>query len=85
MKRNHILTAILLGLLLTLAVTVCACAAEIRPIPLDHDTLDLNNGMFCLLIRGGDGVEKTGSFNAVLYKVDQYDGEQSRAMAPGEQ
>ena len=84
MKRNHIFTAILLGLLLTLAVTVCACAAEIRPIPLDHDTLDLNNGMFCLLIRGGDGVEKTGSFIAVLYKVDRYDGEQIRAMAPGD-
>ena len=83
MKRNHILAAILLALLI-LAVAACAYAAEIRPVPLDHDTLDLGNGVFGFLVRGGDRAEKTGRFTAVLYKTDHYDGEQIRNLAPGD-
>ena len=83
MKKNHVLTVILL-VLLALAVTACASAAEIRPIPLDHDTLDLGNGVFSFFVRGGDRAEKTGSFIAVLYSKDLYDGEQIRNLAPGD-
>ena len=83
MKQNRILTAILL-VMLVLAVAACASAAEIRPVPLDHDTLDLGNGVFGFFVRGGDRAEKTGFFTAVLYKKDQYDGEQIRNLAPGD-
>ena len=83
MKRNHVLTAILLALLV-LAAAACASAAEIRPLPLDHDTLDLGNGVFSLVVRGGDRAEAAGGFTAVLYLEDRYDGEQIRKMAPGD-
>ena len=63
MKQNRIVIAILLAIL-ALAVTACASAAEIRPIPLDHDTLDLGNGVYGLFVRGADRVEKTGFFTA---------------------
>ena len=46
MKRNQILTAVLLALLFTIGFAACACAAEIRPIPVDHDSLDQGNGEF---------------------------------------
>ena len=83
MKPVRILIAVLTALL-ALAATACASAAEIRPIPLDHDTLDLANGVFSFFVRGGDRVEKTGRFTAVLYKKDHYDGEQIRKLAPGD-
>ena len=83
MIKNRILTAILL-VMLVLAVTACASAAEIRPVPLDHDTLDLGNGVFSFTVRGADRVKKTGFFTAVLYKQDHYDGEQIRNLAPGD-
>ena len=83
MKHNHVLTAILLALLV-LAAAACASAAEIRPLPLDHDTLDLGNGVFNLVVRGGDRAEAAGGFTAVLYLEDRYDGEQIRKMAPGD-
>ena len=83
MKRNHVLTAILLALLV-LAAAACASAAEIRPVPLDHDTLDLGKGVFNLVVRGGDRAEAAGGFTAVLYLEDRYDGEQIRKMAPGD-
>ena len=44
MKRVLILTAVLLALLFTIGFAACACAAEIRPIPVDHDSLDQGNG-----------------------------------------
>ena len=83
MIKNRILTAILLAMLV-LAVTACASAAEIRPVSLDHDTLDLGNGVFSFTVRGADRVKKTGFFTAVLYKQDHYDGEQIRNLAPGD-
>ena len=83
MKQNRILIAILL-VLAALVITACASAAEIRPVPLDHDTLDLGNGIYGLFVRGGDRVEKTGFFTAVLYLRDHYDGEQIRNLAPGD-
>ena len=83
MKQNRIVIAILLAIL-ALAVTACASAAEIRPVPLDHDTLNLGNGVYGLFVRGADRVEKTGFFTAVLYKQDHYDGEQIRNLAPGD-
>lgn len=83
MKRSRVLTAILTALL-ALTVTVCASAAEIRPVPLDHDTLDLANGVFSFFVRGGDRAEKTGRFTAVLYRKDHYDGDQIRNLAPGD-
>ena len=83
MKQNRIVIAILL-VMLALAVAACASAAEIRPIPLDHDTLDLGNGVFGFFVRGADKVEKTGSFTAVLYKQDHYDGQQIRNLASGD-
>ena len=84
MKCNRILTAVLLVLLLALAVTVCASASEIRPIPVDHDQVDLENGEFCLEIKNADRIEPNGFFIAVLYLEDRYDGDQIRSLAPGD-
>ncbi|MBQ6290531.1 MAG: hypothetical protein IJK71_14960 [Clostridia bacterium] len=83
MKRNQILTAILLVLLLTLCFVACACAAEIRPIPVDHDSLDLGNGEFRLSFRSTDRIGNGGYFIAVLYLQDHYDAKQIRTLAPG--
>ena len=82
MKRN-ILAAVLLVLLFTLCLTACACAAEIRPIPVDHDRLDLGNGEFRLSFRNTDRVSSGGSLTAVLYLRDHYKAEQIRSLAPG--
>lgn len=84
MKRAYIAAIVLTALLLIPVFTCSASAAEIRPIPIDHDSLDLGNGTFHLLVRWPGQVEKTGRFTAVLYLEDRYNGEQIRAMAPGD-
>ena len=84
MKRNHILFAILAVLVLSLTVFACASAAEVRPIPLDHDTLDLENGTFRLAVRNTNQAKKGEFFTAVLYLEDHYDGEQIRSLVPGD-
>ena len=56
MKRTHILTVVLLVLFFSLCITACACAAEIRPIPVDHDRLDQSNGEFRLSFRNTDRI-----------------------------
>ena len=82
MKRN-ILAAVLLALLFTLCLTACACAAEIRPIPVDHDRLDLSNGEFRLSFRSTDRISSSGYFIAVLYLQDHYEAKQIRSFSPG--
>ena len=77
MKHNHVLTAILLALL-ALAAAACASAAEIRPLPLDHDTLDLGNGVLSggSLRRGADPEDGPGGYR--LGGRPEMDGEGSR-------
>ena len=84
MKSNRILTATLLALLLALVLTACASAAEVRPVPVDHDRVDLKNGEFSLTARNVDRIGNGNYFTAVLYREDIYDGEQIRALAPGD-
>ena len=84
MKRNQILTAVLLVLLLTLCCTACACAVEIRPIPVDHDSLDLGNGEFRLSFRSTDRIGRSEYFIAVLYLQDHYEAEQIRSLTRGD-
>lgn len=74
MKRNQILTAVLLVLLLTLCCTVFACAAEIRPIPVDHDSLDQGNGEFRLSFRNTGRIGSGGYFIAVLVSAGSLQG-----------
>ena len=84
MKSTRILTAILIALFLALGMIVCASAAEIRPVPVNHDRTDLNNGMFRLAIRNTDRISNDGYFIAVLYQKDCYEGKQIRALVPGD-
>ena len=84
MKYSLIMTAVLLILLLSFCVFACASAAEIRPIPVDHDSVDLSSGEFRLSVRSTGMIEKSGSFFAVLYQQDHYDAEQIKALAPGD-
>lgn len=84
MKRTHILTVVLLVLFFSLCITACACAAEIRPIPVDHDRLDQSNGEFRLSFRNTDRIGDNGYFIAVLYLQDHYQAGQIRSLAPGD-
>lgn len=84
MKRNQILTAVLLALLFTIGFAACACAAEIRPVPVDHDSLDQGNGEFRLSFRSTDRIGNGSYFIAVLYLQDHYEAEQIRSLAPGD-
>lgn len=84
MRRNHVLTAVLLAVLFTLCMAACACAAEIRPIPVDHDKVDLSNGEFCLKVTNANRIENGGFFIAALYLEDHYEAEQIRSLAPGD-
>ena len=84
MKSTRILTAILIALFLVLAMITCASAAEVHPVPVDHDRVDLNNGIFSLTISNRDRISNGGYFIAVLYQEDCYDGEQIRALVPGD-
>lgn len=84
MKYSLILTAALLALLLSFCVFACASAAEIRPIPVDHDTADLSSGEFRLSVRSTGQITSGGFFFAVLYQQDHYDAEQIKALAPGD-
>ena len=81
MRHPYILTAILLILLLCFCAVACASAAEIRPIPVDHDAVDLSNGNFCLTVRSTGQIENSGFFFAVLYQEDHYDAEQITSLA----
>ncbi len=84
MKHDRILTAALAALLIILAVSGAAFAADIRPIPVDHDRVDLENGTFNLTVRMADRIEKNSFFVAALYLEDRYDGNQIRSLAPGD-
>ena len=84
MRRYHLLTAVLLTAMLALCAIACACAAEIRPIPVNHDSLDLANGEYGFRVTNANRIEDGGYFIAALYLQDRYDGEQILAMAPGD-
>ena len=84
MKRNQILSVILLTLFFTVCFAVCACAAEVRPIPVDHDALDLCNSEFRLSFRGTGRMDDSGYFSAVLYLQDHYEAEQICSLSPGD-
>ena len=84
MKRNQILTAVLLALLFTIGFAACACAAEIRPIPVDHDSLDQGNGEFRLSFRSTDRIGNSSYFIAVLYLHDHYRADEVRSLIPGD-
>ena len=84
MRRYHLLTAAVPAALLVLCAAACACAAEIRPIPVDHDSLDLANGEFRFRVTNANRIENGGYFMAALYLEDRYSGEQIRALAPGD-
>ena len=84
MRRRHILSAILLVLLFTLCCAACACAAQVRPIPVNHDRLDTDNGEFRLSFRGTGRIGDSGYFSAVLYLQDHYEAEQICSLSPGD-
>ena len=84
MRRYHLLTAAALAALLVLCAAACACAAEIRPVPVDHDSLDLANGEFCFRVTNANRIEDGGYFMAALSLQDRYNGEEIRALAPGD-
>lgn len=83
MKRT-ILAAALLALLFTLCFTAFACAAEIRPIPVDHDRLDQGSGEFCLSFRSTGRMNDSGYFIAVLYLQDHYESARIESLVPGD-
>ena len=83
MKSIRILAVMILALLLA-APAAGASAGEVRPIPVDHDRVDLGNGRFCLTVRNADRITGGGYLIAVLYREDCYDGEQIKALAPGD-
>ena len=83
MKRI-LLSAALLALLFAILSAACASAAEIRPIEINPEEIDLNNGEFCLSIRDEDQIVSGGFFTAELFLEDRYDGDQIRALAPGD-
>ena len=83
MKRNLLCTA-LLALLLTVLFAVCASAADVRPLELNPDEIDLNNGKFSVTFRDEYWDEDDDSFTIELYLEDRYDAEQVKALVPGD-
>ena len=83
MKRIRFLTLVLFTLLLVLCMSA-AYAADVRPLALDPDKTDLNNGEFRLTITDPDQVDHGGYFTASLYLEDRYDAEQIRSLASGD-
>ena len=84
MKRNLLCTTLLV-LVLTVLFAACAYAADVRPLEISPDELDLNNGKFCLTVRDEEMLyEDEPFFTAELYLEDRYDGEQIKALAPGD-
>ena len=84
MKRFPMIAAFLLCLLAMLLFTACACAADIRPLPVDETRASLDNGSFRLTVRDLDRIEDGGYFTAALFVTDLYDGAQILALAPGD-
>ncbi len=84
MNRSHNLIIVLLGLLLAVVFTSCAAAAEIRPLEINPDETDLNNGTFCLAISDPDRIDDGGFFTAELFLEDRYDAGQVKSLAPGD-
>ena len=84
MKFSRIAAVMLLALFLSLAFIPGAFAQEVRPVPVDHDRIDLANGEFCLSVRNADRVRNGGYFIAVLYRKDCYDRVQILSLAPGD-
>ena len=84
MKRFPMIAAFTLCLLAVLLFTACACAADIRPLPVDETRASLDNGSFGLTVRDLDRIEDGGYFTAALFVTDLYDGAQIPALAPGD-
>ena len=83
MKRNLLCTALLV-LLLTVLFAACACAADIRPLEINPDEVDLSNGVFCLNVKDEEKIYDESFFTAELFLEDRYDAEQIKALAPGD-
>lgn len=84
MKRIHLLCTAVLVLLLAVCFAACASAADVRPLEINPEQVDLNNGEFCLTVSDEDRIDDGGFFTAELYLEDLYDGAQIRALAPGD-
>ena len=82
--KHNLLCTVLLSLLLTVLFAACASAADVRPLEINPDEIDLDNGTFCLTIRDDDQIENGGYFTAELFLEDRYDGEQIKALVPGD-
>ena len=84
MKHRHLLITVLISLLAFLFLSGAASAAEVRPLEIDPDTLDLNNGTFCLTVSDSEDIGRSGSFTASLFLEDRYDPAQIKALSPGD-
>ena len=82
MKHTRLYTAAVLALALVL-FSACAYAAEILPLPVNHTGTDLANGAFRLTVKDADRID-SGWFTAELFLQERYDGEQIRALSPGD-
>ncbi len=76
--------SLILILLFTVCVAVCAQAAEIIPIDSGVLEADLANGSFCMAVKDLEKITEGGWFTAALYMVDRYEADQIKAMAPGD-
>ena len=83
MKRSLLYTALLV-LVFTVFFSACADATDVRPLDINPEEIDLNNGTFCLNVRNEERISEDGFFTAELYLEDRYDAEQVKALAPGD-
>ena len=84
MKAFHLRIALLTGLLFVLLFSASAFAAEIFPLEVLPEDVDLGNGTFCCTIADDSRIEDGGCFTVTLFLEDRYDPAQIKALAPGD-
>ena len=57
--------------------------ADVKPIPMDPDSIDLGNGTFWARLEDLDRIDE-GWFTVMLYETDEYDPEQIMNLKPGD-
>ena len=84
MKRFHFGITVLTVLVFALLFAACASAAEVRPLEIIPEDVDLGNGAFCLTIADEEQIFDENIFTAHLFLEDRYDPDQVKALAPGD-
>lgn len=81
---KNLLRSAALALALTLGLAGGACAADVRPVEIDPQQLNLKNGEYRVTITDADRIEESGYFTAKLFLEERFRAEEITGLKKGD-